>query len=262
LKNNDKNRKPTAIDFIARKKQGIKIPSLSLYDAPTAKFAVECGIDLLLVGDSLGMTMLGYENTIPVRLEDVLMHAAAVRRGAESAFVVADMPFMTYQISPEKAMENAARFLQTAGSDGVKLEGGVKMAKTAARLVGAGVPVMGHIGLLPQNVLTEGGYRKVGKNQDERRCLLDDAKSIEDAGAFCIILECIEDETAAIISESLNIPAIGIGSGKSCDGQIQVVTDILGISDFIPKHAKTYLNLADEIKKAFSRYASDVASSS
>jgi 3-methyl-2-oxobutanoate hydroxymethyltransferase len=261
LKNQFKagNGKTTTADFAKRKREGLRIPTLSLYDAVIAKIANSCGVDLLLVGDSLGMTVLGYKNTIPVTVDDVLRHAAAVRRGAETAFVVADMPFMSYQISPEQAMKNAARFLQEAGSDGVKIEGGKAMACTIKRLVNAGVPVMAHIGLLPQNILIAGGYKKRGKTDSDRKELLEDAKVVEDAGAFSVVLECIEDEAAAQITQTLAIPTIGIGSGNSCDGQIQVINDILGLfTDFIPKHAKPYLSLSSDIKNALSSYVSDV----
>ncbi len=261
MKNNEKQIKPSSIDFAKRKANGIKIPSLSLYDCPTAKIAIECGIDLLLVGDSLGMTVLGFENTIPVTVEDVLRHSAAVRRGAPDAFVVADMPFMSYQISIDKAMENAARFLRESGCDGVKIEGGKLMSQTISRLVSAGVPVMAHIGLLPQNILTGGGYRKVGKTSAEAEELIADAKAVEESGAFCVVLECVEESLAKKISAKLKIPSIGIGSGDDCDGQIQVAHDVLGLlTDFIPKHAKRYANIAEEIKKAFTQYSSDILS--
>ncbi len=256
---NDKRKKPSACEFARRKARGAKIPSLSLYDTPTAKIAASCGIDLLLVGDSLGMTVLGLKNTIPVKIEDVMRHSSAVRRGAPEAFVVADMPFMSYQTCPADAMRNAARFMQEADCDGVKIEGGVQMAETISRLVSAGVPVMAHIGLLPQRILTGCGYRKIGKNKEEERELLSDAKAVEKAGAFCVVLECVEDKVAEKITKSLRIPTIGIGSGDACDGQIQVAHDVLGLlPDFTPKHARRYANLAEEIQRAFTSYASDV----
>lgn len=219
------------------KREGRKIVMITAYDAPTAKLAEECGADVILVGDSLGMAMLGYENTIPVTTEQMLHHCAAVRRGAKKSFVVGDMPFMSYQISEEQAMANAARYLQESMADGVKLEGGVSMAPTVKRLVQAGVPVMGHIGLLPQNVKTAGGYRVFGRKEDEASQLMADAKALEEAGAFCIVLECVPAELAKRITSSISIPAIGIGAGPECDGQVQVVNDILGLfSDFQPKH--------------------------
>lgn len=254
-------KKLTVLHFRRKKEKGEKITALSLYDAPTARLAEECGVELILVGDSLGMTVLGYRNTIPVTIEQSLHHCAAVARGAKFAFVVGDMPFMTYHPSFETAMKNAARYLQEAGVDGVKLEGGRHMAPTVERLVKAGVPVMGHIGLMPQNVLTEGGYKIHGKTEKEASALLDDAKSLEDAGAFCIVLEGIPAAVAGKITSSLKIPMIGIGAGPLCDGQIQVVNDILGLfTDFIPKHAKRYADLGAEIRKVFSSYCEEVNS--
>jgi len=256
-------RKPVSFDFIRRKGENKKIVALSLYDAIFAKFAYLAGIDLLLVGDSLGMTLLGMQNTLSVRLEDLLRHAAAVRRGAPYAYVIADMPFMTYQSSISDAMKNAAKFIQEASCDAVKIEGGKIMAPTIEKLVSAGIPVMAHIGLLPQKILTLGGYRKIGKTISERKELIEDAKAVEMAGAFSVVLECIEEETAGKITEILKIPTIGIGSGKHCDGQIQVAHDILGMNDdFIPKHSKRYVNLSEEIKKAFSIYYREVSENS
>lgn len=257
----NKQKKITIRYFRQKKENGEKILALTAYDAPTAKLAEECGIDLILVGDSLGMALLGYKSTIPVTIEQSLHHCAAVTRGAKFAFVVGDMPFMTYHPSIKTAMVNAARYIQEAGVDGVKLEGGRTIAKTVDKLVQAGVPVMGHIGLLPQSVLTQGGYRIAGKTNEDEQRLIDDAKALEDAGAFCVVLECMPAELAARITESVRIPTIGIGAGPKCDGQVQVVNDILGLfTDFVPKHAKRYANLSEEIKKAFASYASEVKS--
>lgn len=247
--------------FREKKERGEKVIALTAYDSPTAKLAEECGVELILVGDSLGMAVLGYKTTIPVTIEQSLHHCAAVRRGAKCSFIVGDMPFMTYQTCPEEAMRNAAKYLQIACVDGVKLEGGENMAATVARLVDAGVPVMGHIGLLPQNLLTSGGYKITGRTNDEACRLLNDAKSLEDAGAFCVVLEGIPTEVSKKITESVSIPTIGIGAGVHCDGQIQVVHDLLGFfSDFVPKHAKQYAKLNEVIKKAFSEYSSEVSS--
>lgn len=258
----EQKKKLTVRCFKKKKEKGDKICVLSLYDAPTAKLAEECGIEMILVGDSLGMTVLGYENTIPVTIEESLHHCAAVARGAKFAFIVGDMPFMTYHINAEKAMENAARYLQEAGVDGVKLEGGRAIAPTVKRLVSAGIPVMGHIGLLPQSILTEGGYRVAGRTEKEAESLLEDAKALEDAGAFCIVLECILAPVAKKITESIGIPTIGIGAGPFCNGQVQVVNDILGLfTDFIPKHSKRYINLNSEIQKVFSDYVNEVKGS-
>lgn len=245
--------------FRKKKEKGEKIVSLTAYDAPTAKLAEECGVELILVGDSLGMSVLGYKTTIPVTVEQSLHHCKAVRRGAKCSFIVGDMPFMSYQISPEDAMRNAARYLQEACLDGVKLEGGINIAPTVERLVHAGVPVMGHIGLLPQNILTSGGYRVAGKTEDDAERLIKDAEALEAAGAFAIVLEAIPANLSKQITEKLKIPTIGIGAGVHCDGQIQVVNDILGLfTDFIPKHTKRYANLCEEITKAFKLYVDDV----
>ncbi|HPO91750.1 MAG TPA: 3-methyl-2-oxobutanoate hydroxymethyltransferase [Victivallales bacterium] len=259
----EKIRKPVSSDFIKRKTEGKKIAALSLYDALFAKFAYLAGIDLLLVGDSLGMTVLGMDNTLSVKLEDILRHASAVRRGAPYAYIVADMPFMTYQSSISDAMKNAAKFIQDASCDAVKIEGGKMAVPTIESLVSAGIPVMAHIGLLPQKILILGGYRKIGKTIEEKEELIEDAKAVEKAGAFSVILECVEEELAAKITEVLKIPTIGIGSGKNCDGQIQVAHDILGMNDdFIPKHAKKYINLSEEVKKVFSIYCKEVLENS
>jgi len=252
-------KKITVSCFRKRKEKGEKIVCLTAYDAPTAKIAEDCGVELILVGDSLGMALLGYKNTIPVTIEQVIHHCSAVRRGANMAFIVADMPFMTYNASVERALLNAARFLQEAGTDAVKLEGGAKIAPTVERMVDSGIPVMGHIGLLPQNILTSGAYRIAGKTEKEAERLLRDAKALQDAGAFSIVLEAIPAELAKIISENLSIPTIGIGAGVHCDGQVQVVNDILGLfTDFVPKHTRRYANLSEEIKKAFNSYVNDV----
>jgi len=255
----EKAKKLTVNDFRRRKERGERIVALSLYDAPTARLAVACGVDLLLVGDSLGMAVLGYGSTIPVTLAQSLHHCAAVVRGAGHALVVGDMPFMTYQPSPELAMRNAARYLQEAGVDGVKLEGGRHMAPTVARLVRAGVPVMGHIGLLPQNFLTAGGYRLAGKTGEEAARLREDALALAEAGAFCLVLEGIPAEVAKGLTAAVPIRTIGIGAGVHCDGQIQVVNDILGLfTEFVPRHAKRYADLDRICRDAFAAYAGEV----
>ena len=245
--------------FRAKKRKGEKIVALSLYDAPMASLAEECGVDLLLVGDSVGMAMLGYKTTIPVTIEQSLHHCAAVARGAKKAFVVGDMPFMTYRPSVELALKNAARYLQEAGVEAVKLEGGEDIAPTVARLVEAGVPVMGHVGLLPQNILISGGYRSPADTDAELERLSRDAAALQTAGAFCIVLECVPARIAERVSAQLEIPTIGIGSGPGCDGQIQVVHDILGLlPGFTPRHAKMYVNLSTLIADAFKTYAREV----
>jgi len=252
-------RKCSVCLFRKMKKEGSKIVMLTAYDALTAKIAEDCGVELILVGDSLGNAVLGYQNTIPVTVDQMLHHCAAVRRGVSNSFVVGDMPFMSYQISSEQAMRNAARYMQEALVDGVKVEGGVHVAPTVERLVRAGVPVMGHIGLLPQNVKTSGGYRIRGRSEEEAEKILDDAKALDQAGAFCIVLECIPAELAKKITETVSAPTIGIGAGPHCDGQVQVVNDVLGLSaDFQPKHSKRYAELNAEIKRAFAEYSQEV----
>ncbi len=255
-------KKLTVSYFRKKKENGEKIVALTAYDAPTAKLAEECGVELILVGDSLAMTALGYTNTLPLTLEQSLHHCSAVRRGANYSFIVGDMPFMTYQISIEQAMGNAAKYLKDAGVDAVKLEGGAKNAPAIERLVEAGIPVMGHIGLLPQSLLTSGGYKIAGKTEEDAVRLIDDAKTLENAGAFCVVLECMPAEVSKRVTEAVSIPTIGIGAGSDCDGQIQVTNDILGLfTDFVPKHSKRYANLGEEIKKAFLAYASEVGES-
>ena len=249
------NKKTTARGFRAMKDKDQVIVAISTYDAPTAGFAEAIGVDMILVGDSLGMAVLGYDSTIPVTLDQSLHHCGAVRRGAPNTFVVGDMPFMTYQTSPGDAMRNAARYLQEEMLDAVKVEGGLEMEQTISRMVGAGIPVLGHVGLLPQQVLTAGGYRKAGKTKDEAERVLADAKAVENAGAFAVVLEGMPSELAARITAELSIPTIGIGAGPDCDGQIQVSSDILGLLSFTPKHAKRYADLDKAIVDAFSRYA-------
>ena len=249
----------TVRDLAKMKAQGRKIPTATAYDALTAAIADEAGIMLLLVGDSAGNTVLGYDNTIPVTLEESLMLTAAVRRGAPHAMVVGDMPFMSYQLSPEQALANAGRYLKETGADAVKLEGGRLMNPTIRRLVDAGIPVFAHIGLLPQSVLRDGGYRLHGKSDDEARQLLDDALAIQEAGAFAVVLEGIPAELSRQITASLDIPTIGIGAGPHTDGQIQVTPDILGLSTgFLPRHAKRFANLADTMRDAFKAYIDQI----
>ena len=252
-------KKLTVSSFRKMKERGEKIVVLTAYDAPNAALAMACGVEMLLVGDSVANTALGYSNTLPLTLEASLHHTAAVRRGAPEAFIVGDMPFMTYQADISEALRNAARYLKEAGADAVKLEGGAAMAATVERMVSAGIPVMGHIGLLPQKLLTAGGYKIAGKTEKEADALIKDAKILENAGAFCIVLECIPAEVAKQITAAVAIPTIGIGAGVCCDGQVQVVNDLLGMSgDFVPKHAKCYANLHEAIQKAFTHYAKDV----
>jgi len=251
----------TTSEIRGMKEKGERIAALTAYDYLTARLVDESGVPLVLVGDSLGMVFLGYETTIPVRLSEVLHHTKAVTRGCRNALVVADMPFMTYHISEGQALENAARLIQEGGAHAVKLEGGCAMAPTVTRLVQSGIPVMGHIGLTPQSVHQFGGFKVQGKSVEQARNLIDDARALEDAGAFSIVLECIPAKLSQIITRRLQIPTIGIGAGPDCDGEIQVISDLLGlVTDFIPKHAKRYARLADEIRSALGRYVSDVTS--
>jgi 3-methyl-2-oxobutanoate hydroxymethyltransferase len=245
--------------LLRKKEEGIRIVALTAYDAPTARFAERCGAELVLVGDSLGMTVLGYANTLPVTVADMLHHTRAVARGIEAALLVTDMPFLSYQTGWRDAIRNAGLFLKEGGADAVKIEGGGKLAPLIGRMVRAGIPVLGHIGILPQSVLTTGGYRVVGRTREEADRLLQDAKAVEEAGAFAIVLEGIPAELSRSVTEALRIPTIGIGAGVHCDGQIQVMNDLLGLfPDFVPKHARQYLNLGAIIPEALQRYADDV----
>jgi len=243
------------------KRRTEKIPMLTAYDYVTAKIVDEAGVPLILVGDSLGMVMLGYESTIPVTIEDMIHHTKAVVRGAKRALVVGDMPFMTYHLSVSDALYNATRFIQAGGAQAVKLEGGEVVADTVRRLVDCGIPVMGHIGLTPQSVHQLGGFKVRGKGVVEARKLLDDARILEEAGAFAVVLECTPAPLSRLITAKLTIPTIGIGAGPDCDGQVQVISDILGLyTDFVPKHAKQYARLAAQIRQAVADYISEVKS--
>jgi len=236
-----------------------KIVMLTAYDYSTAKLVDEAGIPLILVGDSLGMVILGYDSTIPVTMDEMIHHTKAVARGAKQAMVIGDMPFMTYQISTADALRNAARFMQEGGAQAIKLEGGVVVAETVKRIVECGIPVMGHIGLTPQSVHQLGGHRVQGKTQEAAERLLKDAQALEQAGAFAVVLELVPAPLSKLISQKITIPTIGIGAGPDCDGQVQVVSDLLGLfSDFVPKHAKQYAKLADSIKTALAGYIAEV----
>ncbi len=251
----------TIADIREMKQKKEKIPMLTAYDYVTAKMVDEAGVPLILVGDSLGMVMLGYESTIPVTIEEMIHHTKAVVRGAKRALVVGDMPFMTYHINISDALHNAARFIQEGGAQAVKLEGGEIVADTVRRLVGCGIPVMGHIGLTPQSIHQLGGFKVRGKGLDEARKLLKDARILEEAGAFAIVLECTPAPLSSLITHKLTIPTIGIGAGPDCDGQVQVISDLLGLyTEFVPKHAKQYASLAGEIKTAVSSYIAEVES--
>jgi len=241
------------------REKGMKIPMLTAYDYATAKMVDEAGVPLILVGDSLGMVVLGYESTIPVTIEEMLHHTKAVVRGTKRSLVIGDMPFMTYHASIGEALHNAARFIQEAGAQAVKLEGGVAMAEVVHRVVECGIPVMGHIGLTPQSVHQLSGFKVQGKTADAALRLVEDACALSDAGAFAIVLEAIPTPLARVITQKVNVPTIGIGAGPYCDGQVQVISDILGLfTDFVPKHAKQYTRLADQIRKAVADYVGEV----
>jgi 3-methyl-2-oxobutanoate hydroxymethyltransferase len=254
-----KAKKLTVSSFRKMKENGEKIVMLTVYDAPGAALAEACGVEMLLVGDSMAMTVLGYRNTLPFTLEESLHHCKAVRRGSPDGFVIGDMPFMSYQAGNDDAIRNAGRYLKEAGCDAIKLEGGTEVLPLVERFTSAGIPVVGHIGLLPQRILTAGGYKVTGKTEEDAERLIKDAIALENAGAFCIVLECMPSETAKRITEVVSVPTIGIGAGVECDGQVQVMNDILGLfSEFVPKHAKRYANLTEEIRKAFKAYCDDV----
>ena len=241
------------------KQKGEKISCLTAYDYSTAKIVDEAGVPLILVGDSLGMVVLGYESTIPVTMEEMLHHTKAVVRGVKQAMVIGDMPFMTYHISVEQALQNATRFIQEAGAQSVKLEGGVTVAEKVRRLVECGIPVMGHIGLTPQSIHQFGGFKIQGKTPEAAIRLLKDAQALEEAGAFSIVLETVPAPLGALITERIGIPTIGIGAGIGCDGQVQVINDILGsFADFVPKHAKQYAKLTDIVRDAVTEFHNEV----
>ena len=238
-----------------------KIAMLTAYDALTASLVEDAGIPAVLVGDSLGMTTLGYETTLPVTMAEMLHHTAAVARGVRNALVIADMPFMSYQPSIALALENAGRFIKEAHADAVKVEGGAFRAETIEALVKNGVPVLGHIGLTPQSIKAMGGYKVQGKTSDEARQLMDDAMAVEQAGAFAIVLECVPAELGEMISGAVSIPTIGIGAGAGCDGQVLVFTDLLGISGKpAPKFVKKFATLHPLIAEALAAYKAEVES--
>ena len=251
----------TITDVKEMKQRKEKIPMLTAYDYVTAKMVDEAGVPLILVGDSLGMVMLGYESTIPVTIEEMIHHTKAVVKGAKKALIIGDMPFMTYHGSVSDALHNAAKFIQEGGAQAVKLEGGEVVAEQVRRLVDCGIPVMGHIGVTPQSQHQLGGFKARGKVLEEARKLLSDARVLEEAGAFAIVLECTPAPLSELITQKLTIPTIGIGAGPDCDGQVQVISDMLGLyTDFVPRHAKQYARLAGEIKTAVSSYISEVKS--
>ncbi len=253
-------RQKVTISYLQKKlDEGQKITMMTAYDYPTASLVDQAEIDTILVGDSLGMVVLGYESTVPVTMEEMLHHCKAVCRGTKQSFVIGDMPFMSYQVSVEKAVENAGRFIKDAGCESVKLEGGSEMAHVVKAIVDAGIPVCAHIGLTPQTATKLSGFKVQGKDAEGARKLVTSAKDLEEAGAFMIVLECIPDQVASRITDALNIPTIGIGAGKYCDGQVLVYHDLVGLFErFTPKMVKQYINLAPQIREALVQYREEV----
>lgn len=251
--------KVTLPQLAEKKRRGEKITVLTAYDYPTARIVDQAGIDITLVGDSLGMVCLGYPDTVPVTMDQMLHHTAAVARGTENALVVADMPFMSYQVSREDAVRNAGRLCQEARAECVKLEGGCTMAERVEAIVTAGIPVMGHIGLTPQTATQLGGFKVQGTDPNAAERLLADARALEAAGAFSIVLECVPAAVAEEITRNLAIPTIGIGAGAACDGQVLVLHDLVGLFDrFVPKFVKQYAKLAGVMGEAVAAYKADV----
>jgi len=256
-------KRKTVADIIKMKEAGEKITVLTAYDAAMAAMLHKAEVDVLLVGDSLGMVILGYDSTVPVTMNEMIHHASAVRRGAPGAFVVGDMPFGSYQSGVRDAIINGTRFLKEAGCDAVKLEGGLEVCETVTALVSAGISVIGHIGLTPQTATQLGGYKVQGRDIASAKKMIEEARALENAGAFALVLECIPDELGRIVSEEIGIPTIGIGAGVHCDGQVLVTHDLLGMFDkFIPSFVKSYCTLAPAIKEAVQEYNSEVRSSS
>jgi len=241
------------------KARGERIPMLTAYDYPTAKLLDAAGVPMLLVGDTLGMVVLGYDSTLPVTMDDILRHTQAVVRGAEHALVIADLPFGTFQITPEETLRQVIRVMKEAGPQAVKLEGGVRSAASVRLIVEAGVPVMGHVGLTPQSVNATGGFKVQGKTEAAARALLADVAALEEAGVFAIVLELVPAELAQLITERTSVPTIGIGAGPHCDGEVQVLHDILGLyPDFTPRHTKRYAELGTALRDAAAAYMDEV----
>lgn len=249
----------TIAEIKEMKQKKEKIPMLTAYDYAVAKIVDQAGVPLILVGDSLGMVVLGYESTIPVTMEEMLHHTRAVVRATKRALVIGDMPFMTYHTTVSDALHNAARFIQQGGAQAIKLEGGEVVAETVNRIVSCGIPVMGHIGLTPQSIHQLGGFKVQGKTPEAAERLLKDARALEEAGAFAIVLESVPAPLSKLITEKVSIPTIGIGAGPDCDGQVQVISDLLGLfTEFVPRHAKQYAKLAETISNAIANYITEV----
>ena len=253
-------KKVTVRTFLGARAAGRRLVMVTAYDALFARLVEEAGVDAILVGDSLGNVVAGYETTVPVTLDQMIYHGAAVRRGARRALVILDLPFLTYQVTTERALLNAGRAMQESGCDAVKLEGGSpSIAATVGALVTAGIPVVGHLGFTPQSVHVLGGFRVQGRDADGAQRLVDEARRLEDAGAFAVVLELVPAEVAARVREAVRIPTIGIGAGAECDGQVLVLPDLLGLTDdFTPKFLKRFASLAQEVRGAVGRYAEEV----
>ena len=252
-------RRVSITDLKAMKKRGQRIAMITAYDYPSARLVEEANVPIILVGDSLGMVVLGYDSTVPVTMEEMLHHVKAVVRGTGKAHVVADMPFMSYQTGPEDALRNAGRMLKEGGAQSVKLEGGLRVAETVRRLVSSGIPAMGHLGLTPQSVNQFGGYKVQGKTPAAAVKLINDALALQEAGAYAVVLETVPAQLAQTITDKLSIPTIGIGAGPDCDGQVQVFHDLLGLfQDFTPKHARRYAEAGQAIEEAVAAYVADV----
>lgn len=252
-------KKVTTLLLQEMKDKGEKISMTTAYDYPTALLVDRAGIEIILVGDSLAMTILGHETTVPVTMDEMIHHIKAVMKGIKTSLVVGDLPFMSYNITKEEAIRNAGRLMKEGGCDVVKLEGGIEMAETVKAIVDAGIPVMGHIGLTPQTISKLGGFKVQGKDAGAAKKIIDDAKALEGAGAFSLILEAIPADVAKMVTESVNIPTIGIGAGIHCDGQVLVFHDMMGLFDrFVPKFVKQYRNLSTEIVDALMEYKEDV----
>lgn len=252
--------KKTVATLLSQKQSGEKITMLTAYDYSVARMADECGIDTILVGDSLGNVILGYENTLPVTMEDMLHHTKAVARGAKNAFIVADMPFMSYQASVYDAVVNAGRLIKEGGAHAVKLEGGAEVCEQIKAIVDSSIPVVAHLGLTPQSVNAFGGFKVQGKTHERAKQIVDDAMKIQEAGACAVVLECVPAELAQIITEKLTIPTIGIGAGADCDGQVLVYQDMLGMSEFTPKFAKIFAEVGELMRKGFKEYIKETKS--
>jgi 3-methyl-2-oxobutanoate hydroxymethyltransferase len=255
--------KITVLDIYKKKAEGKKITMLTAYDYPTAQIVDQAGIDMILVGDSLGMVVQGVTSTLPVTMDEMIYHTRMVSRAAQSAMVVGDMPFLSYQTDQAEAVRNAGRFLKEAGAEAVKLEGGSQMADTIRSIVDAGIPVVAHIGLTPQYIHMLGGFKVQGKNEAAREKILADARAVQDAGAFSVVLEAMPTSLAKEIHQLIHIPTIGIGAGADCDGQVLVIHDLLGLFDrFTPKFVKKYANLKEQALKAVKEYKQDVEAGS